>query len=137
MMYGSDVFCHEPCLLQIRCSLESNSERMQAWPVCSRLAVVFNAILAEMLCYGRNDAAVETSTEENAVRHIAHQLPLDGLDESTAYILRGCRVVLHRVIIHPIALIVSSHTRALSAPEIMTRQEGFIAFALSLKSFQF
>ena len=134
-MYGADMFGHEACLCQVGSTLQAYGKAVQARPVGACLRVVLDAMLAELLGEGGDDAAVETSGEEHAVRHVGHELSLHGGGEGIADGFDGGWVVLHGIKLHPVALVVLAHA-ALATPVVMAGQEGLVALALAFEGFQ-
>ena len=78
MVYGADVVGHESRLGQVGSPLQSHGEGVQAGPVGLGLRVVLDAMLAELLGDGGDDAAVETAGEQYTIRNIGHELALHG-----------------------------------------------------------
>ena len=126
---------HKACLGEVGGTLQPHGKRVEARPVCLGAALVLDAHLAVSAGYGRDYRRVETAREQHPVGHVGHELSPDGIGQPGAYV--GCArpVVLHGLIVHPVALVVSAHTR-LAAPVVVSRQERLIALALSLESLQ-
>ena len=93
-------------------------------------------MLAELLGYGRDDRRIESAAEQYAIGNIGHQLALHGVFQRIAKSIDACLVILHRIIIEPVALVVAFHAR-LSAPVIMPGQEGLVPLALPFERLQF
>ena len=103
---GSDVLGHESRLLQVGSALQAHREAVQARPVGTCLRVVLYSVLAELLGNSRDDRGVQSAREQHAVRHVAHQLPLHSRRQRIMYFRNRSRIVLHSIIIEPIALII-------------------------------
>ena len=93
-------------------------------------------MLAELLGKGRDDTAVETTTQQYTIGHVTHQLTLHGGSKSVADSINGSSVILHGIVLHPVALIVALHAWFL-APVVVAWQEGFEALTLSLEGLEF
>ena len=108
---------------------------MQTGPIGTRLGVVLDAVLAELLCEGRDDAGIQTATEQHAVGHVTHQLALHGSSQAVTNGFYRGRVVLHGIILHPVTKIVPLLTWV-NTPVVMSGEEGFVAFALTFEGFE-
>ena len=135
VMHGTYIIGHELSLSKVWRSFQAHRKRVEARPPCTFLVVVFYATLRKFLCNGTDDRRVETSRQQHAVRHIAHELTLHGSFKGIVDVGHTCRVVFHSVIREPVALIISLHSR-LAAPIIVAGKERLIAVTLSLKSFK-
>ncbi len=78
VMNRSDVLGNFLSLGKVGSTLQTYGERVQARPPRIALAFLLDALMGKFLGYGRDYRAVETAREQNAVRHIAHQLSLYG-----------------------------------------------------------
>ena len=155
MMHGTDMIGNQSCLCQIRRTLQTNGEGVKSWPVCLGFAPILNTGRREFFGYGRDDGRIETTTEENTVRNIAHQLALDGCFEGIVnfcysfLLLRHCInelfcnilliiyliFLLHGSVFKPITGIIALHARVL-AIVIMTRKEWLVMVALTFQRLQ-
>ena len=127
---------HEFGLRQVRGALQSYGKRVQAGPVGLGLRVVLNTHLRVFLGNGRDDRRVETAREQHTVGHITHQLTLDGSLQRIVDGFDTGGIVLHGVVLHPIATIVPFHSWVYT-PIVVSGQEGLIALALAFEGFQF
>ena len=109
---------------------------MQTGPVGLGLAVILDAVFAELLRQCRDDTTVKTTAQQHTIGHVTHQLALHGSSKSITDSLHRSRIILHVIIVEPVTLIVALHTWLL-APVVVTGQEGFEALALSLKGLEF
>ena len=128
---------------------------MQAWPVCLGFASVLNTGRREFFGYGRDDGRIETTTEENTVRNIAHQLALYRSLQGIVNLLHrslflrfrilqlgfsllliiNLIFLLHGSVFKPITGIIALHARVL-AIVIMTWEEWLVVVALTFQSLQ-
>ena len=135
-MHGADMISHKFRLSEVRSPLQTDGKGVKTGPVGFRLGIVLDTHLRVFLSDGRDDRRVETTREQHTIRHIAHQLTLHGILKGIVDGLNTGRIILHGIILEPIALIVTFHAW-LTAPVIMAWQEGLIALTLTLEGFQF
>ena len=129
------MISHELRLGEIGGPLQANGKGVQTGPVGLRLGVVLDTHLRVFLSDGRDDGRVETTREQHTIRHITHQLALHGVLQGIVDGLHTGRIILHSIILHPVALVVTLHTW-LTAPVIVTWQEGLIVVALTFERLQ-
>ena len=155
VVHGSDVLGNQSCLCQVRRTLQTNGEGVQAWPVCLGFAPILHAGRRIFLGNGRDDGRIETTTQQYAVRNIAHQLALyrslQGIVNllHRSLFLRFCILqlgfsllliinlifLLHGSVFKPITGIIALHARVL-AVIIMAREEWLVVVALTFQSLQ-
>ena len=61
-MYSADMVSHQSCFRKVGSPLQSHGKRVQSWPVGFCLTIVLNAVFAELLGDGRDDATVKSAT---------------------------------------------------------------------------
>ena len=135
MVNGTDVVGHQLGLGQIGCTLQSYGKRVQAGPVGFGFRVVLDTHLAVFLGDGRDYTRVESARQQHTVRHVAHQLALNGTFECVVDSLYRCGVVLHGIVLHPVALVVTLLSWV-GTPVVMAGQERLVVLALALEGFQ-
>ena len=126
---------HEFGLGQIGGTFQAHSKRVQTGPVGARLRVVFDAVLAELLGDGGDDRRIQATRQQHAVRYVRHQLTLHSILQCIVDSFNTSRIVLHGIVVHPVATIVPFLTW-IDTPVIMARQERLVAFTLSFKGLQ-
>ena len=136
VVHGAYMLGHQTCLLQVGRSLETHGKGVQAWPPGTRLSAVLHSARSEFLCYGADDAAVQSAAQQHSIGHVAHQLALDGLLQAHTQTVDVGSVVLYCLIVHPVAGVPAAH-HTLAAIQIVAGQEGLILVAETLESLQF
>ena len=132
----SDVVGDFSCFGKVGCSFESDGEGVEARPPCVLAVSAFHAACGKFACHGRDDGTVETAGEEDAVGHVAHELSLDRSLECFAQFADGGGVVGDGFIVFPVAFVPTFHA-SLASEIVVSREEGFVAFAESFKCFEF
>ena len=135
MVNGTDVVGHQLSFGQIGGALQSYGKRVQSGPVGFCFRVVLDTHLAEFLGDGRDNTRVESTRQQHTVRHVAHQLALNGTFECVVDSLYRCGVVLHGIVLHPVALVVTLLSWV-GTPVVMAGQERLVVLALALEGFQ-
>ncbi len=75
---------HHLGLSQIGSTSQTYGKGVQTGPICLGLRIVLDAMLTKLLSDGRDDRGIETAREQHAVRHIGHQLTLNGSGQTVA-----------------------------------------------------
>ena len=135
MVDGTDVFGDLACGGQVGRTLQTHGERVQLRPPGGIAAAAFDASVGELLGYGRDDRRIESARKQHAVRHVGHQLPADGLLECRAELGDVGLVVLHGVVVEPVAAVPAHHPTLLRRP-VVARQEGLDRRADPFESLQ-
>ena len=135
MMDSTDVFRDHARLLQVRSALQADGERMEARPPGPRLRIVLDAHRAELLGNRRDHRRIQAAGQQHAVGNVGHQLALHRRLQRRAELRRVGRIVLDRVVGHPVAGVPALHARLL-APIAVAGKEGLVALALALQGLQ-
>ena len=146
---------YQPCLSQVRRTLQTYGKGVQTWPICLGLSPILYTGRRIFLGYSRDNRRIKTTTEKDTIRNITHQLTFDRSLQSIMNLFH-CRFLLrfsilqlffsllgiinlifflHGSILKPIACIVTLHARVL-AIIIMAREEWLVVVALTFQSLQ-
>ena len=132
MMHRPEEISHLAGLCKIRRAFKTDSETMQPRPPGRTLPVILDTARS----IGGSDRAyyrrIQTAAEQNSVRDIRHQLPLDSFRQSLPDQRRIRRSILDRIIISPVTAIPFSD-HAFAAPEHASRRERLEFGAAALK----
>ena len=135
MMNSADMIGHKFGLCQIRRTFQSYGKRVQTGPVGLGFRIVLNTHLGIFLGDGRDDAAVETTREQYTVRHVAHQLALHCIFEGIVDGLDRGGIILHSVVLHPVATIVP-FLPGVDTPVVVAGKEGLVTLALAFEGLE-
>ena len=124
------------CLGKVGSTFQTYGERVQARPPSIALAFLLDALVGKFLGYGRDYRTIQTAREQYAIRHVTHQLSLDGRFECIVNVLNRCGIVLHGIIFKPVALVPAFHYSFLAAV-VVSRKEWLVLVAEAFESLQF
>ena len=118
----------------IRASLEANAEAVHLGPPCFGIVFIVHALLREVLGNCCNDGRVESTADEETVRHIAHQMRFDALFERGAQFFLSVSLLWSFFPIHPGFVVIPRGGSILRRPHMTGREfthilaQGFDAF---------
>ena len=132
VMHRAYVVGYQTRLRQVGRSLESHGKRVETRPPGTASAVGLYTAFGVALGDGTDNAAVESAREQHSVGHVAHHLAFHGSAKTLTYCVAARRVVLHVVVLHPVALVPTLHSGVL-APVVVARQKRLVTLALTLQ----
>ena len=125
---GAEVIGHLAGGSEIRRPFQADGEGVQLGPPGFALAIVFHPAGGIELGDGGDDGRIQTTGEQHAVGHVAHQLALDRRFQGRFELGLVADVVLDRRVLHPVPFI-PLFKLAILAPQVVSRREGLDALA--------
>ena len=136
VVYGADMVGDLACRRQVGRPFQPDGERVELRPPGPVAVVRFDAPVGVFLGDGRDDRRVEAARQQYAVGYVRHELPLDGRFQRLAQRLYVGAVVLHGVVLEPVAL-VPAHHFPLAARPVVPGQERPDGAAYPFEGFLF
>ena len=136
VVHGPEEISHLLRLYQVRSTLQAHGKAVQSRPPGLASSVILDTVLRETGRNGTGNRRIQAAAQQHTVRHVRHKLAFHSPDKGLPEFRDIGLIVLHGVIVEPVAAIPAHHT-AVPAPPVMARQERLIFLAEAFEGLQF